>query len=136
MSRALFLACLAGLLPAALPPDVRADDLRAPVEPLARRVQEAQKVFVGVLVNRKDLEGDWCHADLKVTRPIKGVQVGELVPVLWRPRIARFDARENQTGLAVLKHQHDKRYWLRPDTFADAKLAEEAIKALDKPGKR
>ena len=100
----------------------------APTKPLPTRVQEAEKVFVGVLMNRKLLEGDWCHADLKVTQAIKGVKVGELVPVLWRPKIARYDARENQKGLAVLKYSHKNRYWLRSDTFEDAKLAEQAMK--------
>ena len=103
---------------------------RAPTKPLAERVQEADKVFVGVLINRKLLKGDWCHADLKVTRAIKGVRAGEPVPVLWRPGIAHYDAREGQKGLAVLKPAHGDRYWLRSDTFEDAALAEQAVKLL------
>lgn len=105
-------------------------DIRAPTKPLATRVQEADKVFVGVLINRKLLEGDWCHADLKVTQAIKGCEIGELVPVLWRPMIARYDAKENQKGLALLKPTYEKRYWLRSDTFEDAKLTDQAVKLL------
>ena len=103
----------------------------APEVPLKKRVQEAEKVFIGVLKNKKILEGDWCHAELKVTHAIKGVKVDELVPVVWRPKAAQFDAKINQQGLAVLKNSHNKSYWLRPDTFADVKLAEQAAKAID-----
>ena len=88
MGMAVSLALVVALLSAALPVDVWAED-REPVEPLAQRVQEAEKAFVGVLINRTELEGDWCHADLRVTQAIKGVKEGELIPVLWRPRIAR-----------------------------------------------
>lgn len=104
-------------------------DIRAPEKPLATRVKEAEKVFVGVVVNRRELEGDWCHAELEVTKTIKGVKVDELVPVVWRPKIARYDAQEKQKGLAILKYAHKGRYWLRSDTFEDPKLAKEAEKA-------
>ena len=104
-----------------------ARSIQAPVKPLTTRVHEADKVFVAELVNRKLLKDDWCHADLKVTNAIKGVKLGELVPVVWRPKVARYDAEENQMGLAVLKHAHEKRYWLRLDTFVDNRiLAEQA----------
>ncbi len=63
-------------------------DIRAQEKPLTTRVHEADKVFVAELVNRKLLKGDWCHADLKVTKAIKGVKLGELIPVVWRPKIA------------------------------------------------
>ncbi len=102
----------------------------APPEPLAQRVEQADKVFVGVLTNRKLLEGDWCHADLKVTQAIKGANVGDLVPVVWRPTIAGYDASNEQVGLAVLKYAHENRYWLRSDTFEDAKLVTEAKSIL------
>ncbi len=106
-----------------------------PDAPLETRVQETDKVFVGVLLNLKKLEGDWCHADLKVTKAIKGVEVGELVPVQWRPKIAYYDAEENQEGLAVLKYKDGGRYWLRSDTIVDSKLAEQAVKFLEKTRK-
>ena len=110
-----------------------ARSIQAPVKPLTTRVYEADKVFVAELVNRKLLKDDWCHADLKVTQAIKGVKLGELVPVVWRPKVARYDAEENQMGLAVLKHAHEKRYWLRLDTFVDNRiLAEQAAHWLGK----
>lgn len=106
--------------------------VRAPEKPLTTRLHEADKVFVGELVNRKPLKDDWCHADLKVTRALKGVKLGELVPVVWRPKVARYNAEENQLGLAVLKHAHEKRYRLRPDTFVDITFAEQAAYSLGK----
>ncbi len=62
--------------------------------------------------------------------------------MLWRPKIARYDASENQKGLAVLKPAYEKRYWLRSDTFEDVKLTEQAVtlhqkqEALKKPRPR
>ena len=79
-------------------------DIRAPTKPLATRVQEADKVFVGVLINRKLLEGDWCHADLKVTQAIKGVKAGELISVLWRP-VTRICLRSLTARLATTGQQ-------------------------------
>jgi len=69
-----------------------------------------------------------------VTKAIKGVKMGELVPVIWRPEIAGYDAKENQLGLAVLKPAHEKRYWLRSDTFVDTALAEQAANSLGNNG--
>jgi hypothetical protein len=103
----------------------------APEESLEKRVQSAEKIFVGTLINRKVLEDDWCHADLKVTRVIAGVTVDELIPVQWRPEAATYNAKENQVGLAILRYKDGKRYWLRPDTFVDPKFADEAIKFLE-----
>ena len=104
--------------------------IRAQEKPLITRVHNADKVFVAELVNRKLLKDDWCHADLKVIKAIKGVKLGELIPVVWRPKIASYDAKENQLGLAVLKPLHEKRYWLRSDTFMDKTLAEQAANTL------
>ena len=95
-------------IPVPKPTPVRIKD-----KPLTTRVHEADKVFVAELVNRKMLKGDWCHADLKVTKVIKGVKLGDLVPVIWRPKIAGYDVKKGQLGLAVLKPAHEKRYWLR-----------------------
>jgi hypothetical protein len=106
--------------------------IRAAEKPLTTRVHEADKVFVAEVVNRKLLKDDWCHADLKVTQAIKGVKVGDLVPVVWRPKVARYSAEENQLGLAVLKPAHQKRYWLRADTFVDITFAEQAAYSLGK----
>lgn len=134
MTKKLFVAAVCNLLPILSAVTAQAE-VRAPEKPLETRVQEADKVFVGVLINRKELAGDWCHADLKVTQAIKGVKVGELIPVLWRPMIARYDAQEKQEGLAVLKPAHEKRYWLRSDTFENPKLAEQAVKSLEQEKK-
>jgi hypothetical protein len=106
--------------------------IQAAEKPLTTRLHEADKVFVAEVVNRKLLKDDWCHADLKVTQAIKGVKVGELVPVVWRPKVARYNAEENQLGLAVLKPAHQKRYWLRADTFVDITFAEQAAYSLGK----
>ncbi len=106
----------------------------APEEPLEKRVRSAEKVFVGTLINRKILQDDWCHADLKVTQVIAGVTVEELIPVQWRPEAATYNANENQVGLAILRYKDGKRYWLRPDTFVDPKFAVEAIKLLENKG--
>ena len=108
-----------------IPKTIRVQD-----KPLATRVHEADKVFVAKLVNRKALKGDWCHGDLKVTKAIKGVKLGDLVPVIWRPKTAGYDAKENQLGLAVLKPAHEKRYWLRSDTFVDTAFTEQAANSL------
>ena len=104
----------------------------APEKPLTTRLHEADKVFVAELVNKKMLANDWCHADLKVTRAIKGVKQGELIPVVWRPKVAKYDAEDKQIGLAVLNPAHEKRYWLRPDTFVDVSFAEQAAHSLGK----
>jgi hypothetical protein len=106
--------------------------VRAAEKPLTTRLHEADKVFVAEVVNRKLIKDDWCHADLKVTQAIKGVKLGELVPVVWRPKVARYNAEENQLGLAVLKPAHQKRYWLRADTFVDITFAEQAAYSLGK----
>lgn len=100
--------------------------IRAPSKPMTTRVHEADKVFVAEVVNRKLLKDDWCHADLKVIKAIKGVKLGELVPVVWRPKVGHFNTQEDQLGLAILKPAHEKRYWLRLDTFVDRALAEQA----------
>ena len=131
-------AALIGFTAAMLLPSFAADaipvpsSVRAPEKPLTTRLHEADKVFVGELVNRSPLKDDWCHADLKVTRALKGVKLGELVPVVWRPKVGRYNAEENQLGLAVLKPAHEKRYWLRPDTFVDITFAEQAAYSLGK----
>lgn len=120
---AMFVALTATILVQGL---VATADSRTRKKPLATRVEAAEKVFVGSVVNLKLLAGDWCHADLKVDQAIKGCKVGEIIPVVWRPVIAKYDAAPNQAGLAVLKGAFKERYWLRSDTFEDIKLAKQA----------
>ena len=120
------------LIPIAVAPA----DLRHPEKTFPDRIKAAEKVFVGVVVNHKILEGDWSQADLKVIQAIKGCKVGDLVPVTWRPQIGRFDVIDDQKGLALLSPQMKKRFFLRADTFADIKLAKEAQEAMEKLNKK
>jgi len=92
---------------------------RAPTPPLDERVEKAEQVFVGTLVNRVE-DGDWVQAELRVDIHLRGDKKGALVPVIWRKRLGDlqiYDAPENARGIAILSDKHEGRYWLRADKF-------------------
>ena len=96
-------------------------------EPLKVRVKKADKVFVGTLQDIVDTGDDWAHANLKVGQAIKGSKPGELVPVVWRPKLGRYNPQDKQEGLAILKDKFKDRFWLRSDRFENKSLAEEFL---------
>ena len=124
--KSIFLAALCAFLPihplAAEPAIAKpADrgDLKAPTKPLAERVGGADSVFVGKLINRVE-DGDWVRAMLLVEEPLRDVQKGEKIQVIWRKKIgdiAIYDAAEGDKGIAILDDKHEGRYWLRDDKF-------------------
>ena len=100
------------------------------------RVATAEMVFVGKLINRIEVEGDWVHAELQVTEPLLKAKVGEKVPVTWR--LVRFndavifDCQEGKQGVAILGDMHQGRYWLRDDKFLSMDLLDDIKKAVEK----
>ena len=96
-------------------------------EPLKVRVKKADKVFVGTLQDIVDAGDDWAHANLKVDQAIKASKPGELVPVVWRPKLGNYDPRDKQQGFAILKGKFKDRFWLRSDRFENKSLAEEFL---------
>lgn len=92
---------------------------RMATPPLARRVEGAETVFVGKLINRTE-EGEWAQAELLVVEPLKNARKGDTVQVIWRMRLGQmriYDARKGQQGIAILGDKHKGRYWLRADKF-------------------
>lgn len=104
----------------------------APPRPLGERVAEAEKVFVGTLVDR-EVDGDWVRAELRVDTPLRGVKEKERVKVVWRKRVGEFkvdDAPAGKRGVAILKDMHEGRYWLRADKFEPLDKLDEVKKCL------
>lgn len=105
--------------------------VRAPTRPLKERVQGAETVFLGKVVN-KVVEGDWARAELLVKEPLRDAKEGAKVEVIWRIRVGNmfiYDVAEGTSGVAILSDKHEGRYWLRSDKFEDPKKIEE-VKAL------
>ena len=110
--------------------------LRIAIEPLEKRVEKADKIFVGKLVNRVD-DGDWVRAELVVETAVHNVKKGDKVDVIWRKTIGGhkiFDSQEGDRGVAILIDKHQGRYWLRGDKFENIKKLDE-IKKLAKTKK-
>ena len=106
---------------------------RAKEEPLEVRVQAAEFVFVGKLVN-KEVEGDWVKAELVVINPLKNTKKSEKVKVIWRAKIggrSLYNPAVNSQGIALLKDKHEGRYWLRGDKFAAVEKLEKVKALLD-----
>ncbi len=104
----------------------------APPRPLSERVAEAEKIFVGTVVNRVEKDG-WVRAELRVDTPLRRVEAKQKVPVVWRPKIRDvilFDAEEGRRGIAILKDKHEGRYWLRADKFETVEKLEEVKKLV------
>lgn len=132
MTRTLHLnliACL--LLPLSITPIAAGS--RAPTKPLSERVQQAETVFLGKVVN-KVVDGDWAQAELLVEQPLRNAKKGMKIDVTWRITVGSFfiyDVADGTQGIAILKDKHKNRYWLRADKFEKPeKLAE--VKALIK----
>lgn len=105
----------------------------APTPPLAERLREAEKVFVGTLVERVE-DGEWVRAALHVDEPLRGVEEKERVEVIWRTRVRDlqvYDAGEGSRGIAILKDKHEGRYWLRADKFEPLAKLDEVRKLLE-----
>lgn len=111
--------------------------VRAPTQPLAQRVQEAEMVFLGKVVN-KTVDGDWARAELLVEEPLRNAEKGAKVAVTWRIMVGTFfiyDVAAETGGVAILKDKHEGRYWLRDDKFEKPeKLAEVKALVTEKPG--
>jgi hypothetical protein len=92
---------------------------KAPTKPLPERVANAEAVFLGKVINKK-VEGDWARAELLVEEPLKNAKKGAKIEVIWRINLGNlpiYDAAEGTRGVAILKDQHEGRYWLRSDKF-------------------
>ncbi len=101
--------------------------LRVAPLPLAHRVQQAETVFVGKLVN-KVVQGEWVQAELLVEEPMKNAVLNRMVKVVWRSEIDGmpiYDVAEGVRGIAILSDQLDGRYWLRADKFEEVKRRNE-----------
>ena len=104
-------------------------------ESIEVRVAKAETVFVGKLVNRMEVDGDWIHAELLVTEALHKAEKGDKIPVTWR--LVRFndalifDCPEGKQGVAILNDRHKGRYWLRDDKFLSVDLLDEVKKAVD-----
>ncbi len=102
--------------------------IHAKPKSLAERIDQAEKVFVGKLINKKT-QGDWTTADLVVEIPLLHTEKDIEIAVIWRTTLGKakmFDKAEGSKGVAILKHQRDGRYWLRADTFEDLEVLKRA----------
>lgn len=93
--------------------------LKAPTKSLEYRVQAAELVFVGTVIN-KVIDGDWVRAELLVEEPLVNTKQAEKIAVTWRTtigNIAIYDTAEGSHGIAILKDMRKGRYWLRSDKF-------------------
>jgi hypothetical protein len=110
---------------------------RAPTKPLKERVQKAETVFLGKVVN-KQVEGDWAKAELLVEEPLRDAEKGAKIAVTWRIRVGNFfiyDVAEDTQGIAILFDKHEGRFWLRADKFEDPEKLDE-VKALIEDGEK
>ena len=104
---------------------------------IEQRVSTAKLVFVGTIVDKR-VKGDWVEAQIVVEKEIRGVKIGQKVPVTWRSSLngrPLYDVAEGKRGIAILHDKHKDRYWLRSDKFETLKLEHQVIQAskLRKP---
>ena len=95
---------------------------RMPVPPLSDRVEQAELVFLGTLIERAE-DGEWVRAVLRVDESLRVPEGMRRVEVIWRVRVGDrevYDAAEGQRGVAILDDKHEGRYWLRTDKFEPA----------------
>lgn len=101
--------------------------IKAPTKPLSERVENAETVFLGKVINKK-VQGDWARAELLVESPLKNAKKGTKIEIIWRINVGRlkiYDTADGTQGIAILKDKHQGRYWLRSDKFeAPDKLKE------------
>lgn len=101
-------------------------------DPLPKRIADADKVFLGTITKRIEKNG-WIHAELTVDEAFKDVVKKDKVKVVWRifkwNGKVIFDQEKGAQGVAILKHQHEGRYWLRSDTFESTNKLKE-VKSL------
>lgn len=105
---------------------------RAPLKSLTERVDEAEKVFAGKLINKK-VEDEWATAELLVETPFSKTEKGLKIPVMWRTSLGgnkMYNPEEGTRGVAILKPSNDGKYWLRTDTFLDISELEKVKAAL------
>lgn len=100
----------------------------APTPPLAERLQQAELIFAGTVIERIET-GEWVRAVLRVDTPLHGVaEDRKRIEVIWRKHAGDFeiyDAEQGQRGIAILDTKHEGRYWLRADKFEPlAKMGE------------
>lgn len=103
---------------------------RAPVEPLEKRLKEANLVFVGEITKSIE-ENGWVLAELKVTSSLKGLNKTKTVNVilgkyLMNPKKFIVGSK----GIVILSDQHKARYWFRDDKFEDLDKLKEVKKLL------
>jgi hypothetical protein len=110
--------------------------IKAPTKPLSERVENAETVFLGTVVN-KVVTGDWARAEILVEEPLKNAEKDAKVEVIWRIKIGGlpiFDTAAGTQGVAILKDKHEGRFWLRSDKFEKPEKLD-AVKDLIKPEK-
>ena len=108
--------------------------LRIAIEPLEKRVEKAEKIFIGKLVNRVE-DGDWVRAELVVETALHNVKKDEKIEVIWRKTIGGhkiFDSQEGNKGIAILIDKHQGRYWLRGDKFENLNKLDQIKKLIKK----
>jgi len=108
-------------------------DTRLPTKPLKERVNAAETVFVGKLINRVE-DGDWVRADLLVETPLHKAKKDTKVQVTWRKNLGSrviYDAAEGTKAIAILGDKYKERYWLRADKFESVDQLDE-VKAIIK----
>jgi len=107
-----------------------------PTPPLSERVQAAELIFVGTVIERAE-EGDWVRAVLRVDEPLHGLKEEQKrVEVIWRTRIHEqdiYDADDGQRGIAILSDKHEGRYWLRADKFEPVAMLDDVKKLIADP---
>ncbi len=111
--------------------------VKAPTKPLEQRIRAADTIFVGEVLNR-NVDGDWVRAELLVVEPLHNAVQSRTVTVIWRATLDGrpiYDKAENSQGIAILKHKHNGRYWLRSDKFEPLHKLDE-VKQLTAAGRR
>ena len=111
--------------------------IRAPEVPLEKRVEAAEKVFVGKVINKK-VDGEWVRAELLVESPLRNAEKEAKIPVIWRRELGDlkiYDVTVGSKGVALLLDKHEGRYWLGHSRFEKLDKLEEIEKLIEKFGK-
>lgn len=110
--------------------------IRAPEVPLEKRVEAAEKVFVGKVINKK-VDGEWVRAELLVESPLRNAEKEARIPVIWRRELGDlkiYDVTVGSKGVALLLDKHEGRYWLGYSRFEKLDKMEEIEKLIEKFG--
>ncbi|MFK7851046.1 MAG: hypothetical protein AB8D78_08725 [Akkermansiaceae bacterium] len=108
--------------------------IRAPEVPLEKRVEKAERIFVGKVIN-KEVDGDWVKADLLVEKPLRNAEKDSKIPITYRKNIGNqpiYDITVGSKGVAILTDKHKDRYWLGHARFEKMEKLEEIEKLVKK----